>query len=194
MIYLMRHGSTSYNLMGRMLGQTDIPLCETGIKNVRSIAPKMRDFGIRLIYCSNYIRAIQTANIISSVIGVNVTMRESLKERHLGVLDGKSKDSIRWCGFIQKLGERNFTPENGERVDNCLERFSGEMKRIVNFHLDEEDVLVISHGGIIALFMRYVMHVNNKLSFLDNCAFHILYTDRKGSFHVSKLNACIHII
>ncbi|WP_186435665.1 histidine phosphatase family protein [Xenorhabdus innexi] len=184
----MRHGNTSYNLMGRVLGQTDIPLCETGIKNVSSIAPKMRGFGIRFIYCSNYIRAIQTANIISSVIGVNVTMRENLKERHLGILDGKYKDSIRWCGFIKKLGERNFTPEHGESVDNCLERFSGEMKRIVNFHLDEEDVLVISHGGIISLFMQYVLHVNNKFSFLDNCTFHILDTDGKGGFHVVKLN------
>ncbi|WP_338139794.1 histidine phosphatase family protein [Xenorhabdus bovienii] len=191
MIYLMRHGITSYNLTGRMLGQTDLPLCEIGIKNVMNIAPKMNHFGIKLIYCSSYIRSIQTASIISSFTGANVSKRENLKERHLGVLDGEFKDTTRWRDVVNKLGEKNFTPEGGESVDNCLERFTREMKSIVNSNLDEENVLVVSHGGVINLFIRYVLHVNNKLSFLDNGDFHILDTDRKGNFHVNKLNVSL---
>ncbi|WP_434223328.1 histidine phosphatase family protein [Xenorhabdus bakwenae] len=187
----MRHGITSYNLRGRMLGQTDIPLCEIGIKNVINIVPKMNHLGIRLIYCSSYIRSIQTANIISSVIGVNVIKRENLKERHLGVLDGEFKDALCWRDVVNKLGEKNFTPEGGESVDNCLNRFTNEMKRIANSNLDEENVLVVSHGGVITLFMRYMLHIDNNLSFLDNCSFHILDTDRKGNFHVSKLNVSL---
>nr|WP_285809445.1 histidine phosphatase family protein [Xenorhabdus sp. SF857] len=174
-----------------MLGQTDIPLCEIGIKNVINIVPKMNHLGIRLIYCSSYIRSIQTANIISSVIGVNVIKRENLKERHLGVLDGEFKDALCWRDVVNKLGEKNFTPEGGESVDNCLNRFTNEMKRIANSNLDEENVLVVSHGGVITLFMRYMLHIDNNLSFLDNCSFHILDTDRKGNFHVSKLNVSL---
>ncbi|MBD2784462.1 histidine phosphatase family protein [Xenorhabdus sp. DI] len=185
----MRHAETSYNLMGRMLGQTDIPLCEIGLNNVRNIAPKMGDIDIGLIYSSSYIRAIQTANIISSVTRADVRKRETLKERHLGILDGKVKDSACWHDLIKRLDERDFFPEKGESVDSCLERFSEEMKNIVNS--GEENVLVISHGGIISLYMQYIMKVNKNLVFLDNCAFHILENDMNGNLHVIKLNVSL---
>ena len=42
-IYIVRHGQTEYNVLGRFTGQTDIPLNEKGRAQMAALAPYLAD-------------------------------------------------------------------------------------------------------------------------------------------------------
>jgi broad specificity phosphatase PhoE len=181
----MRHGRTSYNVEGRYLGQTNIPLCTQGIEDVRKIANTISPGFFSKIYSSEYIRAVETAEIIASNSQMKVRKSRRLVERNLGILDGQRKGK----GDIdKKLSDINYTPFGGESVDSCVTRFSNEINNIVR-NL-EGNVLIVSHGGVINLYMKYTLKSKSDRIFLDNGSFHIL-DNMCGDIRIKELNISI---
>ena len=64
LIYLVRHGETDWNLAGRVQGQADNDLNETGREQARLTAKKLFGVTFDAAFCSTLIRAIHTAQII----------------------------------------------------------------------------------------------------------------------------------
>ena len=60
MIYFVRHGETDFNLFNISQGQLDTSLNETGIKQAKTIAKKLKDKNFDVIFCSSLKRARQT--------------------------------------------------------------------------------------------------------------------------------------
>ncbi|MBR7176905.1 MAG: histidine phosphatase family protein, partial [Clostridia bacterium] len=52
LIYLVRHGQTLFNTQGRIQGQQDSPLTETGIATTQKTALALKDKGITTIVSS----------------------------------------------------------------------------------------------------------------------------------------------
>ncbi|WP_167489367.1 histidine phosphatase family protein [Vibrio ouci] len=165
----MRHGRTSYNIEGRFLGQTNIPLCKQGIKEIEKIASEFPPLFFKKIYSSEYIRAVETAEIIASNSQLEVIKSRRLIERNLGILDGKKNKNPE---IIKNLSDFNFIPLGGESVRSCITRFSDEINNIATN--SEGNVLVVSHGGIINLYMKYIINSKSGRNFLDNGAFHVI--------------------
>ncbi|KAA0015598.1 histidine phosphatase family protein [Salinicola corii] len=186
MIYLMRHGETSFNVEGRLLGQTNIPLCPIGVENVKQTAKFLRNLKIGVIFSSPYLRAIQTADILASATGTMVRVNKDFRERNLGIMDGQYKNSPEWAALVARLGEKEFIPPEGEPVDACIGRFSRALEFVTKGA--SGNVLIVSHGGVISLYMRYILRVESEQSFLDNCAFHALDTGAYKKSCVEQLN------
>ncbi|MFT2791328.1 histidine phosphatase family protein [Serratia sp. T13T92] len=186
MIYLMRHGDTLFNVEGRLLGQTDIPLCPIGVENVKLTASSLKKINIDCIFSSSYLRALQTAEILASATGSAVNVNKDFRERNLGVMDGQFKDSSKWSDLVARLGEKEFIPPEGESVDACTDRFSRALEFVTKGV--SGNVLIVSHAGVISLYMRYVLKVKSKQSFLGNCAFHTLAVGADEQLCVEQLN------
>lgn len=172
MIYIFRHGETIYNMENRYLGQTDISLCDKGIENYTQLAKVLGLMQWNAIFCSDYIRAIQSAKIVSNHIGVSCRVLPELRERNLGILDGKLKSDKYYSDYKEKLQNINFTPQDGENPSICIERFSIAMNEIRK--IKGGNILVISHGGIVSLYLRYVLGITCSNIFLNNGFCHIL--------------------
>ena len=69
--YLVRHGQTDWNIEKRMQGHADIPLNETGIRQMNDLANRIAKAGIRLhrLVASPLSRAKQSAEIIVEKTG-----------------------------------------------------------------------------------------------------------------------------
>lgn len=186
MIYLMRHGDTLFNVEGRLLGQTDIPLCPIGVEKVKQAACAIAELNINFIFSSPYLRALQTADILASSMDTFFSIHKDFRERHLGVMDGKFKHNPESSALVAMLGEKEFIPPEGESVDACIGRFSRALELVTREHAG--NILIISHGGVISLFMKYVMMVDSNFTFLDNCAFHTLTAGPGQQFFVNTLN------
>lgn len=60
LVYLIRHGNTEWNVQGRYLGLTDMPLSDLGVETAKNtIAPE-----VDIIFCSPLTRCLQTADIL----------------------------------------------------------------------------------------------------------------------------------
>ena len=75
MIYLVRHGETTWNRVGRQQGHDDSPLTETGIEQARAAGRVLQraipDIHSICIETSPLGRARQTALILSEILGLD---------------------------------------------------------------------------------------------------------------------------
>ena len=63
-LYLVRHGQSTGNVGGTLIGQSDHPLTELGEAQARAAAARLAPFGPMPVYCSDLPRAVATAEHI----------------------------------------------------------------------------------------------------------------------------------
>ena len=66
LVYLIRHGETSWNCEKRLQGQSDSPLTEEGIRQAKALAGRLSTISFDAVYSSDLERARQTVHIITS--------------------------------------------------------------------------------------------------------------------------------
>ena len=93
-VYLVRHGETEWNLARRIQGQSDSPLTATGRLQARQVAERIKSEGITHIITSDMGRTLETAQIIASVCGCEITTEPRLRELNMGVLEQRAIESL----------------------------------------------------------------------------------------------------
>jgi broad specificity phosphatase PhoE len=88
-ILLARHGETVFNVEGRWQGQTDSPLSERGLAQVRELARALAEEPISAIYSSDLGRAINTAREVAATHELEVQPEPLLREIDVGGWTGK---------------------------------------------------------------------------------------------------------
>lgn len=150
--YLIRHGLTPLNKQKKVNGEVDEPLAPEGIEQAKAVVPLIPK-SVARIYSSPLLRARQTAEIISSVLNIPITVADELTEIRMGSLAGKAWDEM-GGGLELKKKHRtvqfDYRPYAGESVEDVKKRLLAFFKEINNKHSDQE-VLLITHGGMIRL-------------------------------------------
>ena len=70
-IYLVRHGQSIHNLEERIAGQHDSQLTELGFQDARVMAAAIGRSDFDIVYCSDLLRARQTAETIRGFLKLN---------------------------------------------------------------------------------------------------------------------------
>jgi broad specificity phosphatase PhoE len=150
-IFLVRHGQDEDNANNILNGRRDTPLTELGRSQAKTVAEKLKDNKIQLIYASPLKRAYETARIIAEELSVDeVITDEHLMEREFGILTGKPVSDIpkyssktlqtdRVLYFIEAYGAEDF-PTLYNRGKKIIEE-------IMSRHPDK-NVLLVAHGDI----------------------------------------------
>ena len=133
MIYLVRHGETTWNRVGRQQGHNDSPLTELGIEQART-AGRVLQRAIADIYnvcieTSPLGRARQTALIVGEILGLDpnaILVAPLLIEHHLGNWQGLTHAEIdaRDPGALQAREEHkwDYVVPGGESYALVAER------------------------------------------------------------------------
>lgn len=138
----VRHGKSQANADGT-IAIASTPLTEEGLKQAHKTSEKLRDKKIKVIACSPYLRAQQTAEVIAGELGIdiaNVRVIEELREREFGEIEGGPKThETAWY----------YTSNDGEDMEPCEElamRMAKALKKIDKLRR-EGLVLVVGHGA-----------------------------------------------
>ncbi len=146
---LVRHCTTEWNLNHKLQGQTDIPLCETGIKEAEALAEILRELKIGKIVSSDLSRAAATAEIISSKIHAEVALDPRLRECAFGSLEGLHADEAAKIDGSQKwdrdgkYSHYDYKPFGGETRGEVLAR---HLEVINENKFFTGRVLLVGHG------------------------------------------------
>lgn len=180
-IVFWRHGQTDQNLAGRIQGTTDNPLNSTGIAQAKKVAPELQKLGITKVYCSDLIRARQTAQTFLDLSGLEVVIDSRLRERSYGLWENLTGKEIatQWpeeyafwrsgnTPVSMGVEERNKV---AERVTSCVHEKVAQG--------DAHDVLLfVAHGGSIVNGVMGLLGMNpdewTGLQGLDNCHWALL--------------------
>src|SRR5699024_8673968 len=93
-VLLWRHGQTDYNSGGRLQGQVDIALNETGQAQAAAAAEVLMRVQPVQIVSSDLSRAHDTARILGQLTGVEVRIDQRLRERSFGQWEGLTHAEI----------------------------------------------------------------------------------------------------
>ena len=155
MLYIMRHGQTDANLGGKIQGQNDIPLNDTGRTQVNMAVEKIIPLGIKRIVSSDLSRAAETAGIVAGQLNINVEYDPRLREYNFGFLSKMQPGQIDLDTIMVLLS----TPQkiNAEPIPDMFARVSGFLNGIDK----NQNTLIVSHGGTMRVMMYYLQSGKN---------------------------------
>lgn len=153
-LYLIRHGQTEWNKSGRAQGHADVDLDDKGYQQANHIADALENSRISRIYSSDLTRCILTSEPLSQRLDLQPRLREDLRERCFGELEGAHYTEIRaWFTAECRehgLEEHEMRPEGGESLRDVwrrLDKFQKELERY------DDNVAVFTHGGTCGLLL-----------------------------------------
>lgn len=149
-IHLVRHGQSLHNQQQRIAGQLDSELTKLGFEDARAVARAIGRNDFDIVYCSDLLRARQTAETIIETLQIACPVRFSrrLRELDYGQFTEKTvEETFRFMNY--KRTPRKRYP-GGESFLDLQER----VKPFIRQLLDEaagKRVLVTAHAGSIRL-------------------------------------------
>jgi broad specificity phosphatase PhoE len=156
-LILVRHGESSGN-RDRIyaISPHDLPLTELGYRQAQLAALRIAElFQPRLVVTSAYKRASETARIIAGALGQPLEFEPNLHEREFGVHRGRSYDSFLTEPDYDPRRPWAWRPQGGESYEDVQARVGPILDRLAAAH-SGQDIVVVSHGGVMACLWAHV--------------------------------------
>ena len=177
-IYIVRHGQTEWNLLGKTQGHGNSDLTPKGIEQAELLADSMTKYPIDYIYSSDLGRAYQTAEIIGNKLSIEVEKTEALREMNFGTWEGRIiKDIIEEDPELYKMwrNEPHLAKiPQGETLSQIKERTDAFIKEInekydVNQANTALNIIELRDYGPVVMKMNDTTHIINDTK-LENSA------------------------
>ncbi|MCR5834789.1 MAG: histidine phosphatase family protein [Selenomonadaceae bacterium] len=193
-VFLIRHGETEWNQVGRLQGNTNILLSPNGIRQAQLLAENAPFSNIDAVYSSDLDRACVTAKILANKFNLSVIQMKNLREMNFGDWEGRELKDL---ANDEKSGFQEFfirpdmvKPPKGETFIECQARVVNALEEIV-IDRNNQNIVVVTHGAVIRLILCAILAIPlRKLWALSqsNVAVNVIRFD-DGNFTVEMMNA-----
>jgi broad specificity phosphatase PhoE len=153
-IYLARHGETEWNVIGKMQGQTDIPLNAKGREQALLLRDTLRGITIDAIYSSTLSRSRDTAQAIGST--APLTSLDGLREQNRGKFQGAQNDNPE---FLKRNTNPDDSLDGGESLNQLTERVKTTLAQIRKEH-PSGNVVIVGHTVTNQMILRVLMNLS----------------------------------
>ncbi len=194
--HLFRHGETDWNRNGRLQGQSDIPLNDTGRAQARAIAERFAvnsaSRRIDVILTSDLSRAYETAAIVAQE-RVPLVRRAGLRETNLGEAEGRTWEEVqslfgeelaaRWRSWLP--GDIDVSFPRGETGTQVIERV---FKTLEDFAKSTPyaRIGVATHGGVIRRILQKLEPATNEHFLIPNGSLFEIRRDPRDGWSLCK--------
>lgn len=173
--YIVRHAQTEWNVEERFQGQLDSPLTKNGRKKIKETAKKLENIEFEKVYTSELGRTIETAEMIIENNKKNNKLKlnkmKELNEIYFGQWQGMTYSEIfekypeNGHNYFYNTKNYNAKSIKAESLQEGLDRFLKGMLKIVfeNEKLNDKNILIVTHGTVIELFLNYILNKENDL-------------------------------
>lgn len=156
-IHLVRHGESTWNLEGRLQGQTHgVPLTERGRRQAREAAGVLaeRVDGRVGIWSSDQVRALETARVIGERLGCPVTETPALREQGLGDLEGRLTSELTAEPTPAGCHVSEVRWGGGESIRDVHVRVGAFLGELPREPLDH--VVLVTHGDTLRVALAWL--------------------------------------
>ena len=134
-VYLIRHGATDFNSPvgkdDRIRGWLDVKLNKQGKEEAKQDGEYLKKEKISKIYSSDLSRTKETSEILNKNFNVPIIYTKSLRPWNLGIYQGQSSEKVH-KELEQYVKDPNKKVEGGESFNTFLNRYLGEMRKILD--------------------------------------------------------------
>lgn len=162
-ILLVRHGETDWNRSGQIMGEQPVPLNQNGEAQVKRLASFLKSRSIHVLYSSPVARALQTAEILASVLQVPVTADQGLTEINVGEWEGRY-----WKDLTDEFARQQFytrpeeaRPPGGETLREVQARAVVVVER-ARARETVDQLLFVSHADVVRAILAHYLQLDLK--------------------------------
>jgi broad specificity phosphatase PhoE len=161
-VIIVRHAQTVWNASGKIQGQADPALSETGQAQAQAVAERLAPVSINAVVSSDLIRARDTtAAIAARHPGLEVLLDPDLREIDLGQWEGADRESLRrdWPDLYDTWISRpnwDLVP-GGERSAAFQARVMSAFGRAAAAVDADETVAVVTHIGVVRTLLSTIV-------------------------------------
>ena len=143
-LVFVRHGETDANRNGVLLGRLDPALNDTGRAQAEAVAKRLADAGATRVVASPLARARETAEIVATQCGLDVTVDERLIEVDYGEYDGMPLGDLPRDLVKLWRTDPDFAPPGGESLASVRVRMAAFGAELLD-SLAAGPVVAVSH-------------------------------------------------
>lgn len=148
-LYIVRHGQTWFNVIGRIQGWCDSPLTEKGREQAKKLRLFFDTVSLSAGHYSGSERAGDTLELILHDRNIPIHKDKRFKEVFFGDYEAEYTKTIFPDGVVKP---EVFYEHGGENRHDAAQRFLSACKEISK--KETGDVLIVSHGSIIRQFLE----------------------------------------
>jgi alpha-ribazole phosphatase len=163
---MVRHGQTAFSRENRFTGTSDPPLTPIGHAMADAFAQRYASLTWEAIYVSPLLRTRQTADALSRLTGVPLTLEDGLKEMAYGEWEGLTHEEVKrqwpdafeyWAADVASRG----TP-GGETAFQVAARAMRVVEAIRSRH-QRGNVLLVSHKATLRIITCALLGLDVRL-------------------------------
>ncbi len=164
LIYLVRHGESTWNAERRWAGQANPPLSAAGREQALVACEALGKKGFDAVVSSSLRRARETAEIVASQLNLPLLAPlPDFDERHAGAISGLTSNEIaaRYPGLLDAWRQGNLIeiPE-GEQWDAFTKRVIRGFQAFEN--LGAQRILLVAHEGVLRAVAHHLKEPHQK--------------------------------
>lgn len=201
-VYLIRHGATEANerrpyiLQGRGING---PLSERGQAQADAVATFLADHRVDAVYCSELVRACQTAERVAAAHRLTPQTVADLGEVDVGRWEGMSWNVIReefpeaYEAFMADCMQNPYL--EGESYADVGQRTLPALEEILTRH-PGQTVAVVAHNVVNRVCLGRLLDLSTqRIRTLkqSNCCINVIERDESGATSVVTLNSRFHL-
>ena len=199
-ILLIRHAQTAWNVQGRFLGRSDVPLDADGAAQAQALARRLAVVPLSALYASPLGRAWETAR---AVVGAHPELTPepvaALTELNQGDLEGQPGRALieRYPGFLERwrADPTDVRVPGGETLGECRDRAVAAVHDLAARHAPGPPLAIVTHKMVLATLACEAIglplrqhHLVGQLNTAIN-----LYALHDGRLVLHRLNDAAHL-
>ncbi|MGQ4649643.1 histidine phosphatase family protein [Lyngbya aestuarii] len=162
-LYFLRHGETTASRQGGYCGTLDVELTPEGRQMASDFAAAYKTIPWTAVFVSPMRRTIATAKPLCEAAGMEMQLRDGLKEIAYGKWEGKSPEEVDrdfHDEYIRWLNDPGWnSPTGGEKGVDIARRSFAVIDEIER-SCDAGNVLVVSHKATIRIMLCLLLGID----------------------------------
>ena len=162
-LYIIRHGETVWNALGKLQGRNDIELNEKGREAAGRLGQKLEKISFDKIYSSPLIRAYETACLIRGHRNIPIIRDEHLLEMNFGIAEGTVWTNWKNTEFHTFFDDTaNFIPpEGGESFEQVSSRTKEFLQKVIEPQWQTaRRIMIVAHGALNAGIIKNIRQLD----------------------------------
>jgi broad specificity phosphatase PhoE len=163
MLYFLRHGETEASRSGGYCGVSDVDLTSEGYQMAEDFSRAYRSWPWAAVFASPLRRTVATAAPLCAATGLEIQVRDGLKEIAYGQWDGKTPEEVNrqfHDEYVRWLADPGWNaPTGGERGVDVARRSSRVLEEIEQIY-PGGNVLVVSHKATVRIMLCSLLGID----------------------------------
>lgn len=162
-LYVLRHGQTAFSRENAFCGSLDPELTPAGLEMAQAFAAAYGSTHWTAIFCSPMLRTRATAKPLCEALGMDLELRDGLKEINYGKWEGQSVETVSrdyHDDYIRWSADPAWYPPTGGELAVAIASRAMLVVEEIKHRYTTGNILIVSHKATIRIMLCNLLGID----------------------------------